>query len=978
MIQPIKITLCEFFKELSAASVNWALGNAGDKVRIETTFQIQNYVIDSIDNPITVNSTDGYLGDGWVVDPNNQFLNFNIGDYVYFFNYVTNTAIGSFYITDKLSNGEIRLNTIADGSGVAPLGGTPTLDTQGVFSNQTPITAVKYHYNWIENSASDNYLSYIDGSEQVFETSKIGSDTSTTQMLPLGPLTWQDGLSGSVTKDFSGSSISVCSITGINATIVGGVYTTTYKIVHYTKIPEYVIVSQIANEKLRIPPSDFQTVNKCWKFITQIEAMDTFTNPNYLIVQDFDSVLGNTGWRNENFNTGKTNYSIANLTYVNNALPIDSIQLDDSTTTIEFDIVNTIDTPFTTSTFISLGIFKVPADPSEYQLNNQLMDINFLFDRKKIQAAHSGAGDNIGGSYQIMSGITVTVTDSGHLHVLINVSMAAAVIASFKESATPQYLLRVAVQNSALATNASDLVALTVDMNMFTVVTADPGMIVIDPTVFIRHPEVNPATEGVSPGTGAIDATPVSWTISESVPPGGIQIVKNGTINHGANWITDLNTTMAAVATVWNGLSLGSMASWDVGAQSFTISPPVGSGAGPNGTTFHLESYSTGGGNGTVIYTPSGGDPSATLTFSGGVNATTLDVYPQDEIVACSDFYIESSTRLTNIILLSSVNAQIIAKNGSKSFELDQFLMLLSSIPLTGYTQQFDSQIPRVFNVPATSIRKFIEVKRRNDLDTGTRKYFSSNYPFLIRWETWTAVLGVDPSFFDSSLPNNGFNEWWFQYGQASGWSLYYNLIINATKDGIAQTYNQQVPFTIHDYASNSDYSTKNTLTFDPSTLSALLSGAGGAKQLIQGGGSVVTINGQDYARTGTMFNNMSGKTLIVGVFTKTTLPANAVVEMDVEVYQQGGIAGQIVYSSKWVSDGNSWFTSIDGSGKVVLYAYGDSVIALAYLDPSTPGFPINATAMSFSSRIFEIGGVLETDDGVPITTDDGVQIEVD
>jgi hypothetical protein len=50
----------------------------------------------------------------------------------------------------------------------------------------------------------------------------------------------------------------------------------------------------------------------------------------------------------------------------------------------------------------------------------------------------------------------------------------------------------------------------------------------------------------------------------------------------------------------------------------------------------------------------------------------------------------------------------------------------------------------------------------------------------------------------------------------------------------------------------------------------------------------------------------------------------------------------------------------------------------LAYFDPNTPGFPSADKYVSFSSRIWEIGGTLETDDSVPIQTDDGVNIVID
>lgn len=860
----IKIISQNFFRELSTGSVPFLLGNAGDKLRVETTFAVQNLAISSSDNAFIVNDIDGYIGRGWIRDPRGQFKSFNVGDKIYYSNYDVNTPVdtGTFYVIAKLSDNEIQINSLANGSGVPPSFGSNFEHSTGAISNQTAITAVKYHFNFIENSASNNFTSYIDGNEQLFSIkSKLGSDTSASAMLPIGQTSWLQTVG--VTKDFAGSAVDTCSISGISASVdATGVYTTLYKIIHYVRIPDYITYDQVANEIAGIYPKDFQTVNKCWKFISQIEAAELYTDPNFLVSDIFSKVLGNTGWRGENFNTGKSNYSISSVIYSNGGT-VPSAILDESGTTLTFNLNNTVEAPFNSNTMFVVTFQKVPHDPAEYINTGLSLDKNFCTDRA-VQKASGGPvnGENYGTSYQAIKGLVATYLSSTQIGISLTLELGADTLALLRASSSPQYEISISTQayGVAINNNALDAVNLKVDLNTATIITADATMINFETTKFIRHPEFDPSLHGV----------------------------------------------------------------------------------------------------------------------------TSLFAFPQDEVVACTNFYIESSGRTGNVIKLQTVNARIMAKNGSKTFELDQFLMSLSSIPMTGYTQQFDSQIPRVFNVPATSIRKFIEVKRRNDLDTETKYYFSSNYPFLLRWETWTQALGIDPSFFDATLQNNGFNEWWYRYGIASGWSLYYDFTVTATKDGDLQSYNTQVAFSLSDYKSNADYTVKDILPFESSDLALLLSGAGGAHQLNSGGSIYVTINGQKYYTDGNNFNYMNKKTLIAAIFTRGTafVEANVNVEMSVEVYQQGGIAGERVYSSKWVTDGNSWFTSVDGSGKVKLYTYdrGFTFVALAYFDPTTTNFPANATAFSFSARIYDIAsvGALETDDSVPITTDGGVQITID
>lgn len=964
----IKLLSQNFYKELSTAPTTWLLGNPGDKIRVETSVSVETFAVSSLSSPIIVNHTDGRVGIGWWFDPQGQFEDFNIGDTVLY----TNRGAGgsaTFTVIDKLDGSSIQLNTNF------PTTGVNFEETDVVITVTTPITCLKYRYNCIKNNDANNFISAVDGvSEQLFlSKNKSASDVTASAMLPSGPLTWQDGLAGSLTSKFDGTSTPVATIEGIaiDDGTTDGVYKSKFKIVHYTTIPKYLLFL------VDIPP---YKDDNCPKFITQIDALYEYTNPNFGRSQIFDSIDGNVGWYNENFATGATKYSISDVTYTNAGNSIDSIQLDASETTITFKINNTTDTPFSNNnTNFVLEFFKIPADYIEYQGNNTLMDVNFLFDRgKQIVGSAAVNGDNYGGVYQVLKSISATFVSSSVIIVTAKINMSPAVLASFTASLLAKYYLSVSIQNHVLATDVSDLVTLEIDSQEFVVITSDPTMIVAS-NVFIRHPEANPATEGYIPtglkASGSFGNNPFSASTDWLI----VDLVNNKTIGVAANAGSPLATLTALVNSINTNTPLGIIFGGfpAFGNAGFTASAPFPIGGGQYGVTITAPAgaiYNTPGI--TLVYKGNAGDSSG-VDMTGGSDAQPIDVFPQDELVACSNFYIESAGRTTDEIKLISVLAKIKVDDGTKEFDLDSYLTQLSSYPLIGYTQQFDVQIARSFHIPVGTIRKYIEVKRRTDLDTGTKKYFSANYPFLFRWETWTAALGVDASFFNSSLPNNGFNEWWFHY-KTGAWKIYYEITINATKNGVAQQYKLQQEINPNDYASNVLYTTKDTLPFEAADLTLLLSGTGGATQLVSGNTTYVTINGQKYYTNGDNFVPTYKKSLIVGVFTKTTMPSSAVVEIDVEVYQKGGISGKRRYSSKWVADSDTWFSSIDGSGKVVLYAYGNSVIALCYFDPASLNFPGNVTDWSFSSRIYEIGGVLSTDDGVPITDDDGNQLTID
>lgn len=1111
MIKPVNLVSQLFFPELSAAPVDWPLGNMGDKLRIESIIDVTNYCIGSTDQPFTLNATDGYPGVGWLVGFGACFRYFRVGDTIQCYSQSAGAVTYTFTITDKLSDFEIRL------SGAFTAEPVNAVVSDLIFSVTTAITAVKYHYNFVENSGVNNFTSIFDGSEQLLKIeSKLASDVSVSNMMFTGPPEYQDGSA---------------TVQGVSISTTDGIWTSRYKIIHYIKIPPFLLFNQVEDLINGIQPNDFRVL-KCWKFISMFEAAEVYTDPNFLVSDIFKDTLGNTGAYSENFNTGLTNYSISDVVYKNGGYTIPSIKFDASETTITFNVNNIADTPFSIgNTKFVLGFFKCPAASTEYQATGKFLNQNFLYDRALQTVTITAVnGDNYGGSYQVLKDVRADFVSSSQIKVTAKIAMGADVLASFSASSFARYLIYFSVKNHTKVTADAynDLVTLPVDINTFTIVSSDPSMIIPDNT-FIRHPEFDPETEGVQLGfrRNSLDqATVTIYGIAAKRMAISVTSNKLYVTNSGGAHITVINSLTNAVVAhitpthkdvlVWDSfhnriyatdIANGSVAIISCASDTVTgsITVPDGVnfieynpvnkylyvtgavnkvtvidtvtntivttitvGSSPQGVVYNslmntmyvanftsntvsvidcisntvIDTIALGGSDnpnwivynsimntvyvncaGTSIITIvdcgtdtiTGSAPGIGATYSGYFNVlenklivseattstsliiidcltntvyttvtliakpfgilfdpntrklfvannssnvsyiwvirSTFEVFPEDEIVCCSDFYIESAGRESDVIKLTSINAKIIVYNGTDEFELDQFIMNTASLPLTGYTQEFDNQVPRAFHIPVGTIRKYIEIKRRHDLDTGTRKYFSSFYPILFRWETWTAWFGVDPSFFDSTLPNNGFNAWWFRYAQGL-WTINYKLIINATKNGVPQQYILLNKITPNDYNSNDDFSAKTIDTKDPDTLTSLVSGG------------VTYILG---------YKN----TLVTATFTKSTIFAGATIVIGLEVFGVGGIYGKRRYSSKWVADSDTWFASTDGSGKVELTISGSTVTGKCLIDFTQ--LPTGISSYKLSARCYDFGGnPLETDDGVVITTDGGIDITID
>jgi hypothetical protein len=480
---PVNITSVKVKNEFRTESVDWLLANIGDKITIELELDVNTYVIASTDNPFILNNTDGLLptaGTQWITDEAARFTDFKVGDNIILFNYATTTLIGTFPIVEKLDDANIR---ITGSTGFAP----DTVGPDGLISITTPITSIYYKWNFIENSESTSFASKIDGSEQVLYQKDLDASVVTpVSMMFTGNKSYQIG-----SATIQGA--------GIDNGLTDGVYNSKFKIIHNTFITPFFLSSQL-DGLLNFTAPTYYFNEKCLKGIFDIEALYNYNDPNRIQTIELTEVKGNTGWFNENFNTGITNYSLGSVIYKNNlAVTIPSIELSTDETSIEIIINNTTDTPFSNNnTKFTLNFIRLPDEEADYQLNgNDIID-NFTFDRA-LQTVGSAPvnGDNYGGDDQVLKDIEGVFISSSQIQINAKIEMSSDVYNLLNNSNEARYLLWVAIQNHTLETKEADKVALYVDTQEFYEDETDDGMITITHK-FLRHPFTDVDLDGVS------------------------------------------------------------------------------------------------------------------------------------------------------------------------------------------------------------------------------------------------------------------------------------------------------------------------------------------------------------------------------------------------------------------------------------------------------------------------------------------------
>jgi hypothetical protein len=311
--------------------------------------------------------------------------------------------------------------------------------------------------------------------------------------------------------------------------------------------------------------------------------------------------------------------------------------------------------------------------------------------------------------------------------------------------------------------------------------------------------------------------------------------------------------------------------------------------------------------------------------------SATINTFPEDEVVARTLFYIDKLGRSADAIKINTIGCNIIAKNSVtlEQFNLETYQYNISGASVVNGNQFTDMKINTPLQIPTGEIRKYIGIKRRVDLDTVDRFYYEFTYPFLMRWEYFKELQGVNGVFFDSAEPFNGFNNFWHRYTTEPNWNIYFEFESFVNKNGNVLKYNSESAIVTNDWDSNTNFVTNDIRTYDIDTNVQLVSG-------IQG-----FIQGYKTTKVIAQFNKVVGA---------VDLP-NTVAVIRIEPFEQGGRDISQRISSSNVRGGYEILIDSNSIGTTSLYSSGQTIYAECLIDNDK--LP-NNTQFKISSRVYE------------------------
>jgi hypothetical protein len=270
-----------------------------------------------------------------------------------------------------------------------------------------------------------------------------------------------------------------------------------------------------------------------------------------------------------------------------------------------------------------------------------------------------------------------------------------------------------------------------------------------------------------------------------------------------------------------------------------------------------------------------------------------LPIYEEDESVGYLEFDVledANTTPLTKQFIRATGSVVAINTVSGETFTLEQRNLNIANTPYVGNYQFLDTALTLPYHVPSNEIRKQFKVVTNNV----TNGEYYMLYPYLNRWEYWTALQNVNPSFFNLSEPNNGYNQEWIRY-TVGDWKIAFAYEIVVKIGGALNSYTGIVDYDLNP-RNTSDEVIATLKSYDPDTMTEL-----------------VDISGNRYL--------LGYKpTLIVAVFTQSWGSYSTLGGvLGIEEFEEGGVLGKRRMSSVFASDNDTWFISTLGNGKAEL-----------------------------------------------------------
>jgi len=306
-------------------------------------------------------------------------------------------------------------------------------------------------------------------------------------------------------------------------------------------------------------------------------------------------------------------------------------------------------------------------------------------------------------------------------------------------------------------------------------------------------------------------------------------------------------------------------------------------------------------------------------------------MYSEDDVLNYMRFYKDVTDR--PITSIDNVEVEIVLKrlDGAEFIAQNLKIDFKGTLDVNG-SQYINHNEPNILQFPDGDQMKDVKLKRREDLDTGNKRYYELYYPFLFRWEDFEFLPAANNDFFDDTQLNNGLSHDWNRLDNGVDWGVYYRAKITGLSGVNQVTETVEQLFETFTYLQGPDWINETFASFD-SNNDPITGSANGyedtkitVSKTYDGAGVLPTINEVEW-------------------------------RIFVEIWRQGSLIGIKPLSSVRDLTQYSWLKSIDNTNLVDKTVIG-SVHTATFLLDSTKIQAANlaeGTQLKFSGRIYDL-----------------------
>lgn len=456
------ISFADEYTSAGGGGVAFLLGSVGDKITATINLTIK---WNSLSIPVVFNATNQTI----TRTDNGSFIRDGFRD------------DDTFTVVDSSSNnGNKVIDTVTD-LVITTVGALVNETSVGVtLHGTTPVTALDFYYNLIENTAAEDFTSLSDReTKQKFNVSGLSdSMAAATFTTPTNSKGWING----------------------SATIDDGVFTTyeqKYVITHTFFITPLFLASQLANLQNGLPPApDYFKNGNALKYICQLDAKFSNIDPNITHTSEglFTFKYGNTGWFDEFLNGIDPEYTLESIAYTDADTGDDMDSIDfGKETDVTIRISSATGKFEVAGSPMVLNIMYLPTTESSYVNTTKTYQQDFTWDRKMLTTDTASNGENFGTDYQILTDITCVQINADIAEITFTADFSSFLQTFFadKDANDRNFLIWITPQDKDVTTTVgTDRNAVICDVNSLEYDTTDSSLFLVDgPVQFYEHPD---------------------------------------------------------------------------------------------------------------------------------------------------------------------------------------------------------------------------------------------------------------------------------------------------------------------------------------------------------------------------------------------------------------------------------------------------------------------------------------------------------